>query len=488
MSKRTNPIIKKFDTEYAKAAGVSKVVASSKIDLSTYTSDKALKRGLKEYANDLAAKLAKSGLKPEDTPNEVINLLTMLSNLKVEDDMLDCREPLAGGTITFDDIAGLSDVKSQMEVNYIQPARYPLLFPAIGKGILLYGIPGGGKTLLARAATAEIEGVAYFAPSAGELRGKYEGETEKNISAIFECAQQALDEENSPYKLAIIFFDEFDSIGGKRTNDPSMTRSVNALLQNMDGIKNRPHLSVIAATNFPWSLDDAILRRFTSRIFVDLPDETAREYIIRDVLAKIYSDPTLDEKQRRESIGNGNVGFTLNAGYMKNIETLGEYTGIAQSVGYLRTTQVIEDSNLTNKYIDTLVDIFGPTDAGQNIIDAIKGGKPVKDDDSRLNVPEHIFGYSPSDITKIMEMAVKLAATRVLDGYVRPHKFGKETYYVATSDTSQMKVTSLKSDEERRKVVNFSIRESDVKLAIKSLSSTVDNFSYVQLLKYSRQA
>ena len=477
-------LVKNFTNLYAKAVVVNKIVAKHKFDPSKYPTDKELKKALVSLGQSIARDLGNAGIKPEDVEDEVADLMKMISDIKVEPDYLDCRSPLTPGEITFADIAGLHDVKTQLEVNYIQPFVYPRLFPAIAKGILFYGVAGTGKTLLARAATAEIEGAAFFAPTPGELKGKYEGETEKNIDAVFKCAENLLEDPNAGYKFAIIFFDEFDSLGGLRENDPGMTRSVNALLQAMDGIKKRPNISVVAATNHPNRLDEAILRRFTTRIFVDLPDPEAREYIIRDTLAQAYSSPNMTNSQKRASLRDDSGEFIQDAPYMTNIAKYGGYEG--KATGWWASKA--GDKYITNTFIATVVDRFGPTSDGLRIINDVKAGKAVSDDDSRLDSPVHIFGYSPSDITKIMEMAIKFASTRALQGNTTKTNV-KEwggAYYVV-KPTGDVKVLDLKGDEAAL-VVNFDIRESDIDHALKAMASTVDNRKYFELLKYSRQA
>ena len=117
--------------------------------------------------------------------------------------------------------------------------------------------------------------VLFYAPSIGQLKGKYFGDSEKMISSMFECAsgdacklQKTMTDSEV---VSVIFLDEFDSIAGNRSDDKFMATTVNALLQVMDGIKTYPNVTLIAATNLPWNLDSAILRRFTTSIFVELP-------------------------------------------------------------------------------------------------------------------------------------------------------------------------------------------------------------------------
>ena len=189
-----------------------------------------------------------------------------------------------GNCLFFKDVVGLESQKEQIRSSFIFPLLYPNLYPKVSKGLLLYGPPGTGKTFIVKSAVTELQliaknkiGVLYFAPSPGDLKGKYVGETEKNIEKYFECASRAaceLDEACKGKKkhLAVIFMDEMDAIAPNRETDTTglATNSVNTLLQMMDGINSKPNVSVIAATNYPWNLDAAIIRRFDTQIFIDV--------------------------------------------------------------------------------------------------------------------------------------------------------------------------------------------------------------------------
>jgi hypothetical protein len=196
-------------------------------------------------------------------------------------------EPTKSGQITYRDIIGLKKEKGEVNASFVKPLLFPNLFPALSKGILLYGPPGTGKTFLVKGMISELSnidptvGVIFFAPTGAELKGKYVGETEKNIVKYFSCAARAacqrMEESyknGSPKKfISILFIDEFDNVGGDRMEDPSglMANSVNTILQMMDGVQSFKNVGVIAATNYPWKLDAAILRRFNSQIKIPIP-------------------------------------------------------------------------------------------------------------------------------------------------------------------------------------------------------------------------
>lgn len=193
--------------------------------------------------------------------------------------------------LDFDQISGQETAKKQIINGILNPVMYPRLFPYLSKGILFYGPPGTGKTLLAKAFVNELQQqakkcfhqtvkVLLYAPSGGELKGKFVGETEKNIRKYFECAsKQATKCQNNNLPddirvLSVLFLDEVEAIAGDRSKDESgmMTNSVNALLQMMDGVKTYENVIVMAATNYPWDLDAAIMRRFDTKIYVTLPN------------------------------------------------------------------------------------------------------------------------------------------------------------------------------------------------------------------------
>nr|WQM86946.1 AAA family ATPase [Marseillevirus cajuinensis] len=186
----------------------------------------------------------------------------------------------------FDTVIGLERPKKELQDGLINTLKYPKLFGEPTKGILLYGPPGTGKTNIVRASINELSSsgnirILFYAPSASQLKGKYFGESEKMITSMFTCASKAACELGAQLNtdasketvdvLSVIFLDEFDSIAGNRSDDKFAATTVNSLLQVMDGITSYPNVAMIAATNYPWNLDPAILRRFTTSILVDLP-------------------------------------------------------------------------------------------------------------------------------------------------------------------------------------------------------------------------
>lgn len=213
--------------------------------------------------------------------------------------------------VGYDDIGGCRKQLAQIKEMVELPLRHPSLFKAIGvkppRGILLYGPPGTGKTLIARAVANET-GAFFFLINGPEIMSKLAGESESNLRRAFEEA-----EKNAP---SIIFIDELDAIAPKRekTHGEVERRIVSQLLTLMDGLKQRAHVIVMAATNRPNSIDPALRRfgRFDREVDIGIPDATGRLEVLRihTKNMKLAEDVELD-KIAQES--HGFVGADLAA-------------------------------------------------------------------------------------------------------------------------------------------------------------------------------
>ncbi|MCI5819567.1 MAG: ATP-binding protein [Acidaminococcus sp.] len=217
--------------------------------------------------------------------------------------------------ITFKDVAGLEDVKEQIKFKVLAPMNNPELAEAYnikpGAKIMLYGPPGTGKTFIARAIAGEVD-AKFYAINCQDLISKYMGDSSKQLDALFNTALKN--------ERAIIFFDEFDSVASKRSDstggvDAEMSRFVATFLTKVDGFKKsktNKMLLLISATNRPWAIDSAMVRggRFDTQIYVGLPDEKAREFMVNKSLKKLPKDDDVDLKEFAHSLdgfGGGDI-------------------------------------------------------------------------------------------------------------------------------------------------------------------------------------
>lgn len=176
--------------------------------------------------------------------------------------------------VGFNDIGGLEGVKEELKRAIIYPFTHKDVYEYYNKksggGVLLYGPPGCGKTLMAKAVAGECD-ADFLNVETSTIMSKWVGESEKSIKTVFNAARK-LDR-------AIIFFDEFDAIGVKRSEtEDYVKRIVNELLMQMDGMEENENILVLAATNEPWAIDPALRRpgRFNKMIFIPPPDFGAR--------------------------------------------------------------------------------------------------------------------------------------------------------------------------------------------------------------------
>lgn len=193
-----------------------------------------------------------------------------------EDDIAEVERP----KINFGDVGGMESVKEDIRIKIIYPIQHAEMFAAYGKkaggGILLYGPPGCGKTLLARATAGEVKS-KFLAIGINDVLDMYIGNSERNLHAIFEQARRS--------RPCVLFFDEVDALGASRSD---MRRTcgrhlINQFLAEMDGAQSdNEGLLCLGATNAPWHLDAAFKRpgRFDRVIFVPPPDEAARSEIL----------------------------------------------------------------------------------------------------------------------------------------------------------------------------------------------------------------
>lgn len=190
----------------------------------------------------------------------------------------------SGATVSFEDIAGQHLAKQALQEIVILPALRPELFTGLrapARGLLLFGPPGNGKTMLAKAVAAESN-ATFFNISAASLTSKYVGEGEKLVRALFAVAREL--------QPSVIFIDEVDSLLCERREGEhdAMRRLKTEFLVEFDGVQSGgdDRVLVMGATNRPQELDEAVLRRFAKRVYVTLPDEETRALLLQNLLSK----------------------------------------------------------------------------------------------------------------------------------------------------------------------------------------------------------
>ncbi|KAG4183055.1 Katanin p60 ATPase-containing subunit [Gossypium arboreum] len=208
--------------------------------------------------------------------------------------------------VRWDDVAGLTEAKRLLEEAVVLPLWMPEYFQGIRrpwKGVLMFGPPGTGKTLLAKAVATEC-GTTFFNVSSATLASKWRGESERMVRCLFDLARA--------YAPSTIFIDEIDSLcnaRGASGEHESSRRVKSELLVQVDGVNNtgtnedgsRKIVMVLAATNFPWDIDEALRRRLEKRIYIPLPNFESRKELIRINLktVEVAADVDIDEVARR---------------------------------------------------------------------------------------------------------------------------------------------------------------------------------------------
>lgn len=203
-------------------------------------------------------------------------------------------QPEEGKTVKFSDVKGCEEAKQEVQeiVEFLRnPEKFSKLGGKLPKGILLTGPPGTGKTLLARAIAGEADVPFFFASGSG-FDEMFVGVGAKRVRDLFKAARA-----KAP---AIVFIDELDAMGGKRSakDQQHMKQTLNQLLVELDGFDESDGIIVVAATNFPKSLDKALTRpgRFDRHVAVSLPDVRGRIEILKHHMQKIHYDADVDPK------------------------------------------------------------------------------------------------------------------------------------------------------------------------------------------------
>lgn len=247
--------------------------------------------------------------------NTIVELINKVNEADEDDDEYEevdeptvtksARAAKVRSKLTFADVVGLEHVKEAVRGAIVYPFRYKDVYRAFkrgnGGGILLYGAPGTGKTMVARAIAGEID-ADFTAVNCSDIYSKWLGESQRNVKKLFDRARRA--------ERAVLFFDEFEALGGERNNDGN-SGGTNAvvceLLAQIDGFCSDANSTVllIAATNRPWDIDSALLRsgRFERHLYVGMPGEDERIEIVRKQMDGLPVDALCYEEIGRRTEG-----------------------------------------------------------------------------------------------------------------------------------------------------------------------------------------
>lgn len=264
-------------------------------------------RGLSSGKKDL-----RSPTNPHPPIKDIRQTISRLKNVdsklanRILDEIMD-----SGPKVKFSDIAGQDTAKQALQEIVILPALRPELFTGLrepAKGLLLFGPPGNGKTMLAKAVANESN-ATFFNISAATLTSKYVGEGEKLVRALFAVAREL--------QPSVIFMDEIDSLLTERKEGEhdASRRLKTEFLVEFDGVKadGKERILVMGATNRPQELDDAVLRRLVKRVYVQMPDQNARKELVRQLLSKNNNPLTDADLTRLAEFTKGYSGSDLNA-------------------------------------------------------------------------------------------------------------------------------------------------------------------------------
>lgn len=262
---------------------------------------------------DLANSIDVNSVQNSDTPSQQAPSSSKKNNGKApnEDSTETVWKTSEIPSISLNDVAGLDEVKKSIEMRVLLPIRHPEIYERFNKksggGILLYGLPGTGKTMIAKAIAHEAQ-ANFYSVKCSDIVSKWFGEAEQNIKNLFAEARK--------HDRAIIFFDEFEALAAKRGgNSTVMNRIVPELLAQIQGFGGQENkmLLLLAATNRPWDIDSAMLRpgRFNELIYIPLPDLESRLYMIQMHLGKVPVEENVNFAsiaERMEGFSGADVG------------------------------------------------------------------------------------------------------------------------------------------------------------------------------------
>ncbi|XP_048473753.1 transitional endoplasmic reticulum ATPase-like [Rhincodon typus] len=386
--------------------------------------------------------------------------------------------------VGYDDIGGCRKQLAQIKEMVELPLRHPTLFKAIGvkppRGILLYGPPGTGKTLVARAVANET-GAFFFLINGPEIMSKLAGESESNLRKAFEEA-----EKNAP---AIIFIDELDAIAPKRekTHGEVERRIVSQLLTLMDGLKQRSHVIVIAATNRPNSIDPALRRfgRFDREIDIGIPDSIGRLEILQIHTKNMKLSDDVDLERARQaapcilffdeldSIAKSRGGSAGDGGGASDRvinQILTEMDGMSDKknvfiVGATNRPDIIDPAILRPGRLDQLIYIPLPDEKSRaSILKANLRKSPIAKNVDLAYLAKITHGFSGADLTEVCQRVCKLAIREAIEAEIKREQEHQNNPDVAMEDDYDP-VPEIRRDhfEEAMRFGRRSVSDNDIR-------------------------
>ena len=389
--------------------------------------------------------LFKKFAKPAQNPN---NQVQMQMEEVDKDFIIDAQK----SDVTFDDVAGISEVKEELVeiVDFLKnPEKYQKFGIKLPKGVLLVGPPGVGKTLIAKAVAGEA-GVPFFYQSGAGFVQMFVGVGAKRVKQLFAKAKA-----NAP---AIIFIDEIDAIGKARgaMRNEEREATLNQLLTEMDGFEKSEGVIVIAATNKVDLLDDALLRagRFDRRVYVDLPGLEDREEIL-----KIYLKNKPFKGDIRE-IAKMTVGF--NGASLASLVNEASIYALNHNKDFISNEDflAVKDKVLVGKK-----KILSYTEQEKNILSYYQAAKAVNAvwlemDFDKMTLVKDNFKEIDRELVSKSEIETKIQV--YLSGLVCVEDIFKEKYSNASEDIKKAKELARKMVEEYGMAENLVANESDI--------------------------
>ena len=362
--------------------------------------------------------------------------------------------------VTFDDIAGLDEEKEELKeiVEFLKrPKKFTEMGAKIPKGVLLYGKPGTGKTLIAKAIAGEAD-VPFISMSGSEFIEMFAGLGASRVRKLFERARKL-----SP---CIVFIDEIDAIGSRRTSNSGAetenNQTLNQLLVEMDGFSSEETIIVLAATNRPEMLDKALLRpgRFDRQITIPAPDMKGREEIL-----KIHSkDKKISPDVSLKSIAEDTAGFTG-----------AELANILNEAAIIATKK--EHTAITNDDLDEAVK--------KVTVGLEKTSRKISEKDKKLTA-YHEAGHAIVSQFLPTQTAVKEVSIipRGMAGGYTMYKSDEDKYYISKTEMEEKLIALLGGRAAEKLILNdiSTGASNDIEVATKIAKDMVTTYGMSDII------